>query len=163
MAGDEIRRIEAVFGAISKIAAGDDLGPDLYGAKCPKCGKSDFAKVADIYSEAVARIESNPAEANVVHVGDSSDLDLVEKLRPPRPKSAALRVLLVAIPVGAIAYYVYRRFGDSAGQLAIMAAIIVTVIVLLTSLRKVSDDHYHRRRRWDRLFMCRHCGQLVSG
>lgn len=162
MAGDEIRRIEAVFGAISKIAAGEDVGPELHDAKCPRCGQSDFAKVADVYSDAVGRIQADPSEANVVRIGGLSDLRLVEKLRPPRAKSALTRVVLVAIPVGAIAYYVYSRFGDTAGQLAIVGAAVITVIVLLTSMRRVSDDHYQRRRRWDRLFICRNCGQLVS-
>ena len=71
-------------------------------------------------------------------------------------------MLLVAIPLGVATYYVYSRFGDSIGQLAIVAALVITVIVLLTSMRRVSDDYYHRKRRWDKLFMCRECGQLVS-
>jgi hypothetical protein len=163
MAGDDIERIEAVFGAISKIAAGEDIDPQLVDARCPKCGKSNFARVSDLYSEAVGRIEENPANANAVHVGGMTSLRIVERLKPPRRKSAAGRVLLVGIPLGVGAYYVYRRFGDSLGQLAIVVAGVVTVIVLLTSLRRLSDEYYHSRRRWNSLFMCRECGQLVSG
>jgi hypothetical protein len=162
MAGDEIQKIEAVFGAISKIAAGDEPASDLSDAKCPKCGKSDFVRVSELYSDAVGRIEANPAEANVARIGGLSDLQIVAKLRPPRQKSVAARVILVAIPLGVATYYIYSRFGDSVGQLAIVAALVITVIVLLTSMRRVSDDYYHRKRRWDSLFMCRNCGQLVA-
>jgi len=161
-AGDDIQRIEAMFGAISKIAAGEEIDTGLGDARCPKCGKSNFIRVSDLYSEAVGRIEENPAKANEVHVGGLSDMRIVEKLKPPRRKSAAGRVLLVGIPLGAGAYYVYRRFGDSLGQLAIVVAIVVTVITLLTTIRRLSDEYYHSRRRWNSLFMCRECGQLVA-
>jgi hypothetical protein len=161
-AGDDIQRIEAMFGAISKIAAGEDIDPQLIDARCPKCGKSDFVRVSDLYSQAVGRIEENPANADIVHVGGLTDMRIVEKLKPPRRKTAASRVLLVGIPLGAGAYYVYTRFGDSLGQLAIVIAIVVTVIVLMTTLRRRSDEYYYARRRWNSLFMCRECGQLVS-
>src|SRR5262249_30705874 len=131
-------------------------------ARCPKCGKSDFIRVSDLYSEVVVRIEENPASANEVHVGGWKDGRIAARLKPPRRKSAVGRMLLVAIPLGAGAYYVYRRFGDSLGQLAIVVAIVATVIVLLTSLRRLSDEYYHSRRRWNSLFMCRECGQLVA-
>jgi len=161
-AGDDIQRIEAMFGAISKIAAGEELDPQLTDARCPKCGKSNFARVSDVYSEAVGRIEENPDNANQVHVGGLTDMRIVAKLKPPRRKSAAGRVLFVGVPLGAGAYYVYRRFGDSLGQLAIVVAAVATVIVLLTTLRRLSDEYYHSRRRWNSLFMCRECGQLVA-
>jgi hypothetical protein len=163
MADDDIRRIEAVFGAISKIAAGEEPDTELSDARCPKCGKSSFVRVSDLYTEAVVRLEANPEGANVVRVGGMTDVQIIAKLKPPRRKSAAGRVLAVAIPLGAGAYYVYRRFGDSLGQLAIVVSIVLTVIVLLTTMRRLSDDYYHRRRRWNSLFMCRECGQLVAG
>lgn len=162
MADDEIRRIEAVFGAISRIAGGEEPESELRDARCPKCGKSDFARVSDIYSEAAGRLQDDPAEATVVRAAGLSDAQIVEKFRPPQRKSAALTVALVAIPMGAVAAYLYKRFGEGIGQLAIGVAIVVTVIVLLTTLRRASDDYYARRRRWNGLFMCRHCGQVVT-
>ena len=161
MADDEIRRIEAVFGAISRIAGGDEPESELRDARCPKCGKSDFARLSDIYSEAVGRLQEDPAQAIVVRVAGLSDAQIVEKFRPPERKSAALTVAVVAVPMGAVAAYLYKRFGEGVGQLAIVVAIVVTAIVLLTTLRRASDDYYARRRRWSGLFMCRHCGQVV--
>lgn len=162
MADDEIRRIEAVFGAISRIASGEEPESELRDARCPKCGKSDFARLSDIYSEAVGRLQEVPAEATVARIAGLSDAQLVEKFRPPERRSAALTVALVAVPMGAVAAFLYMRFGEGVGQLAIGVAIVVTVIVLMTTLRRVSDDYYARRRRWNGLFMCRHCGQVVT-
>ena len=163
MADDEIQRIEAVFGAISRIAAGEEPESELRDARCPKCGKSDFAHVPDVYSEAVARLEENPAEADVARIGGRSDAQLVARFRPPQRRSAALRVLSVAVPLGGIAAFVYLRFGATLGQIAIGVAVVVTVIVLMTTLRRLSDDYYDRRRDWNALFMCRNCGQVVRG
>ena len=162
MADDEIRRIEAVFGAISRIASGEEPESELRDARCPKCGKSDFARLSDIYSEAVGRLQEDPAEATVARIAGLSDAQLVEKFRPPERRSAALTVALVAVPTGAVAAFLYIRFGEGVGQLAIGVAIVVTVIVLMTTLRRVSDDYYARRRRWNGLFMCRQCGQVVT-
>ena len=162
MADDEIRRIEAVFGAISRIAGGEEPESELRDARCPKCGKSDFTRLSDIYSEAVGRLQADPAEATVARVAGLSDAQIVEKFRPPERKSAALTVALVAVPMGAVAAFLYKRFGAEIGELAIGVAIVVTVIVLLTTLRRASDDYYARRRRWNGLFMCRHCGQVVT-
>jgi hypothetical protein len=162
MADDEIQRIEAVFGAISRIVGGEEPDSELRDARCPKCGKSDFARLSDIYSEAAGRLQEDPAKATLVRVAGFSDAQIVEKFRPPQRKSPALTVALVAVPVGAVAAYLYKRFGEGVGQLAIGVAIVVTVIVMLTTLRRASDDYYARRRRWSGLFMCRHCGQLVT-
>ena len=162
MADDEIRRIEAVFGAISRIAGGEEADSELRDARCPKCGKSDFARLSDIYSEAAGRLQDDPAEATAVRVAGFSDAQIVGKFRPPERKSPALTVALVAVPMGAVAAYLYTRFGEGLGQLAIGVAVVVTVIVLLTTLRRVSDDYYARRRRWSGLFICRHCGQVVT-
>lgn len=162
MADDEIRRIEAVFGAISRIASGEEPESELRDARCPKCGKSDFVRLSDIYSEAVGRLQEDPAEATVARIAGLSDAQLVEKFRPPERRSAALTVALVAVPMGAVAAFLYIRFGEGVGQLAIGVAIVVTVIVLMTTLRRVSDDYYARRRRWNGLFICRQCGQVVT-
>ena len=162
MADEEIRRIEAVFGAISRIAGGEEPESELRDARCPNCGKSDFARLSDIYSEAVGRLQEDPAGAAVARIAGLSDAQIVEKFRPPERRSAALTVVLVAVPMGAVAAFRYKRFGEGVGQLAIGVAMVVTVIVLMTTLRRVSDDYYARRRRWNGLFMCRHCGQVVT-
>ena len=163
MADDGLERIEAVFGAISKIAAGDEDSQPLLDARCPKCEASSFIQLADAYSDAVGRIEAHPDQAGTVHVGGLTDLQIVEKFKPPRRKSAGPRVVAVALPLGGGAFFVYKRFGDSLGQLAIVIASVVTVIVLLTSMRRLSDEYYHARKRWNGLYMCRKCGQLVAG
>jgi hypothetical protein len=162
MADDEIRRIEAVFGAISRIAGSEEPDSEMRDARCPKCGKSDFAHLSDIYSEAVGRLQEDPAQATVVRLAGLSDAQLVENFPPPQRKSPALRVAVIAIPMGALAAYLFKRFGEGLGQLAIGVAVVVTAIVLLTTLRRVSDDYYARRRRWSGLFICRHCGQVVT-
>jgi hypothetical protein len=162
MADDEIRRIEAVFGAISRIASGEEADAELRDARCPKCGKSDFARLSDIYSEAAGRLQDDPADATAVRVAGFGDAQIVEKFRPPERKSPALTVAMVAVPMGAIAAFLYKRFGEGVGQLAIGVAVVVSVIVLLTTLRRTSDDYYARRRRWTGLFICRHCGQVVT-
>jgi hypothetical protein len=161
MADDEIQRIEAVFGALSKIAAGEEPDTELHDARCPRCGKSEFAHAADVYSEALGRLDEAP-DAEVGRIGGLTDQQLVALLRPPQRKSPALKVLMVAIPLGAAATVAYLRLGDVIGQLAIGVALVITVVVLMTTLRRVSDDYYDRKARWNRLFICRHCGQLVS-
>ena len=162
MAQDDIERIEAVFGAISRIASGEEPDAELHDARCPKCGGSSFARVSDLYSESVTRLQTNPEEANVVRIAGLSYLAIVAKLGPPRQKSAAMRVLVVGIPLVAIAVFVYKRFGDAIGELAIAAAIVLTIVVGLTTFRRMADENYHRRKRWNSLFMCRQCGQLVA-
>lgn len=163
MADDEIQRIEAVFGAISKIAAGEEPDSELRDARCPKCGQSSFAHAPDLYAEAVGRLEENPGEANTVRVAGLSDAQILARFRPPRRGSAALTVSLFALPLGAAAAFVYLRFGETLGELAIGVAVVVTVIVLMTTLRRLSDEYYDQRRLWNSLFMCRNCGQLVRG
>lgn len=162
MADDEIERIEAMFGALSRITSGEEPDSGLDDARCPKCGKSDFARATDIYSEAAARLQEEPAAADSPRLAGLSDRQLVAKLSPPQRKSAALSVSLVAVPLGALAAFAYLRLGSTIGQIAIGVAIVATVIVLMTTLRRVSDDYYDRRSRWNRLFICRNCGQLVA-
>ena len=162
MPDDEIQRIEAVFGALSRITSGEEPDSGLSDARCPKCGQADFARVSDLYWEVVARFQEEPGNADVARIAGFSDRQLVARLSPPQKKSPALTVAIVAIPLGALAALAYLRLGDVVGQLAIGIAIVITVVVLLTTLRRVSDDYYDRRGRWNRLFICRNCGQLVS-
>src|SRR5215471_3666267 len=103
MAQDDIERIEAVFGAISRIASGEEPDSGLHDARCPKCGGSNFARVSDLYSDAVTRLQTNPEEARVARIAGMSDLQVVAKLGPPRPKSAVMRVIAIGVPLIAIA------------------------------------------------------------
>jgi hypothetical protein len=161
MADDELRWIEAALGAVSKLNV--DEGQDgLYGVRCPKCEASDFVRVSDLYAQSVARLEEDPSSAHTVRDGGMTDIQIVEKFSPPRRKSAAGVTVAVAVPLAAGAFYLYRRVGDNVGQIAGAVAIVVTAIVLMSSLRRLSDQYYHRRRRWNSLFMCRRCGQLVA-
>lgn len=160
MADESLERFEAALGAIAKMTSDGDS--ELVGARCPKCEASDFARVADVYVDAVGRIEEHPDAADAVHVGGMTDLQIVQKFTPPRRKSTLGLVIGVAIPLSAGAALVYRRFGDTIGQTAILVAIVTLVIVFLTSLRRLGDRYYHDRRRWRSLFMCRKCGQLVA-
>lgn len=160
MADGGIERVEAMFGAISKIAAGEE-STDLLDARCPKCKASNFVRVSDLFYEAVGRLEGQP-ETGGVRVGGMTDTQIVQKFRAPRRKSAVPLVVAVAIPLGGAAYFLYRRYGDNIGQISIMVASVATLIVFLTSVRRLSDRYYHERRRWNSLFMCRECGQLVS-
>ena len=161
MADDELKWIEAALGAVSKLNA-DEVQDDLVGARCPKCEASDFVKVSDLYAESVGRLEEHPDSPPTVRDGGMTDMQIVRKFAPPRRSSALGITIAVAIPLGTAAFYSYRRFGDNIGQIAIAVAAVVTVIVFMTSLRRFSDQYYHRRRRWNSLFMCRKCGQLVA-
>jgi hypothetical protein len=160
MADRDLERFEAALNAVAKITSEGD--PDLIGARCPKCNASDFARISDLFADAVGRIEDDPDSAGVVRVGGMTDAQIVAKFRPPARKSVAGVVLGVAIPLAAVAYYVHHRFSDTIGQTAIVVAIVAVVIVLMTSLRRFSDQYYDARRRWRHLFMCRNCGQLVA-
>ena len=160
MAG-ELDKVEAIFGAIAKITS-DDESPALGNARCPKCRASDFIQVTDLYSEAVGRVEESPESATQVLVGGLSNGQIVRRLAPPKRRSALVIPLLVALPLAAVAFYVYRRYGESPGQFAAIGAGVVTVIVLMTMLRKRSDEYYAARQQWRKLFMCRQCGQLVA-
>ena len=160
MADEELRWIEAAMGAVSKLNV-DETQHDLEGARCPKCEASDFAKVADLYSDSVRRLENGGA-SDVVRDGGMTDIQIVEKFRPPRRKSAFGLTAVVAAVLGGGAFYTYRRYGDNLGQIAAVVAGVVTVVVLLTTIRRLSDQYYYRRKRWNSLFMCKRCGQLVA-
>ena len=165
MADDELERFEAVMGALSKSLSGED-DDTLAGARCPKCEASSFVRVSELYADAVRRLSDAGGEpsdvGSVGRDGGRTDAEIVERLGPPRRRSALRRVIVVAAPLSIAALYAYRRFGASIGQAAIAATIVVTAIVFLTTARRLSDDYYARRNRWNRLFMCRRCGQLIS-
>jgi hypothetical protein len=156
---DGLERFEAVLGAISKITAGEE---GLVGARCPKCNASDFAKGSDVFDEARARLEEPSGESQAARYGGLTDLQLIEKFRPPERRSVLGRAIIVAVPLSAAAFYVYHRFGATVGQIAIGVALVTTVIVLMTRARRLSDEYYARRGRWNKLYICRRCGQLVS-
>jgi len=158
MANDDAAWLENILGA----KAGSDE-PDIRDARCPKCGAADFVQIADLYSESVVRLEEGGEAAPVVRVGGMTDAQIVREFTPPTRKSALVTTLVVAVPLAAATYYVYRRFGDNAGQIAVVLASVLTVATLLTKLRSYSDKYYHDRRRWNHLFMCRKCGQRVAG
>jgi hypothetical protein len=164
MADDELARFEAMMGALSKSLAGDGAGEDdaLAGARCPKCEASSFVRVSELYDDAVRRLDEPGGGAETARQGGRTDLQIVERLGPPRRRSALRTVLVVGVPLGAVAFYVYRRFGGTIGQGSIVLTLIATLIVFLTTVRRLSDDYYKKRNQWNRLFMCRRCGQLVS-
>lgn len=161
MADDELKWIEAALGAVSKLNADEDHD-DMRDARCPKCDASSFVSISDLYAQSVGRLEKQPDSASTVRDGGMTDMQIVRKFAPPGRSSALGVTIAVAIPLGAGAFYSYRRFGENLGQIAIAVAAVVTVIVFMTSLRRYSDQYYHRRRRWNSLFMCRKCGQLVA-
>ena len=90
-----------------------------------------------------------------------TDLQIVEKFAPPTRKSVVVLMIAVAIPLAAIVFLLYKRFGELVGQASGAAGVIALVMVLLTTMRRYGDEYYHARRRWRGLFMCRTCGQLV--
>jgi len=157
MANEE-KWLEGVLGA----AAGEEPPPDMTDARCPKCNAQDFARISDLYTESVIRIESGES-TNAKVAGGLTDMQIVREFAPPTRGSALVAALLFAVPLGAAAYFIYRRFGDNIGQIAAVAAIVITVAIFLTRVRMYSDKHYRERTRWRRLYMCRNCGQRVAG
>jgi hypothetical membrane protein len=98
----------------------------------------------------------------VARVGKMTDVQIVRRLRPPKRKSALWFAVLVAVPLAAACYYVYRRFGPNVGEFASILAFLVTLVVFMTRLRRYSDEYYARRKRWRTLYVCANCGQLVG-
>jgi DNA-directed RNA polymerase subunit RPC12/RpoP len=156
---DGPERFEAMLNAISKITSGDE---GLIGARCPKCGASSFVKVSDLFDDARGRLEEQGSASSDVREGGLTDLQIVETFRPPQRRSAIGRVIAVAVPLFVVAFYLYRRFGATVGQISTATALIATMIVLMTSLRRLSDEYYDRRHRWNSLYMCRRCGEVVA-
>jgi hypothetical protein len=158
MADDDSKWLEGVLGA----ASGEEPPPDMSDARCPKCRAQEFAKVSELYTESIIRIEEGEP-SDVKRVGGLTDAQIVRELAPPTRGSAVIATVIVAVPLGAAAYYIYRKYGDNLGQIAAVAAIVITVAVFLTRVRAYSDKHYHARTRWNRMYMCRNCGQRVAG
>lgn len=159
---DELERFEAMLGAFAKVTAGEVEGEELVGARCPKCEAASFIKVSSLYDEARRRLEEEPAAADVARDGGVTDRQVAARFAPPERRSAVPRLLLVAVPLAVAAFFLYRRFGRIAGQVAGMALVVISVIVFLTTTRRLSDAYYDGRQRWRKLFMCRRCGQLVA-
>src|SRR4051812_23610498 len=118
MAQDGLEWFEAALGAVSKID--NPEGNGLEGARCPKCNAADFTKISDLYSESVGRIEEQgtaAAAAPVERQGGMTDLQIVERFAPPRRTSSVGVAATVGVVLAAVAFLVYRRFGETAGQL----------------------------------------------
>lgn len=156
---DEEKWLEGVLGA----ASGEEPPPDMTDARCPKCKAQDFAKVSDLYTDSVIRLEDPTERRGVKRAGGLTDEQIVREFGPPTRGSAVASTLIVAVPLTAIVFYVYRRFGDNLGQIAIVAAIVITFGVFMSRMRAYSDKYYHARTKWNRMYMCRNCGQRVAG
>jgi hypothetical protein len=159
MSDDRLEWLHAAVNAVSKLDS-DDRG--LGDARCPKCNASAFVNAADLYYESAARLEDAPNAPPEVRAGGMTDQQIVRRLRPPRRRSAIRPAALVALPLSAGAFYVFRRFGQSTGEFAFVAAFLVTLTVFMTWLRRYSDEYYDRRKRWRSLHVCGRCGQLVA-
>jgi hypothetical protein len=160
---DGFREFEAVLGALSKMTSDEAPTGDLLDAKCPKCESSEFIKVTDLYDEARARVEDAPETANTPRDGGVTDAQAIARFAAPQQRSVTPRIAAAAVILGAVVLLVFRRFGVQVGQFAVAGAVVLLVGVGLTTMRKLSDDFYNRRARWRKLYMCRRCGQLVSG
>jgi hypothetical protein len=159
---DQLKWFEAALGAVSKINTTDGFGT-LEDARCPKCESSDFAKVSDVFAESVGRLEEQGGnDTRDVRVGGLTDTQIVGKLGPPRRTSALGVGFGVGVVLAGISFFIYKRFGELPGEISFAASLVVTAVVLLTTLRSFSDKYYHKRQAWNRLFMCRRCGQLVT-
>jgi len=157
MTDDGLAWFENVLGKAS-----NDEQADMSDARCPKCNARDFIKIADLYVESLGRQEEGAEPSEPAREGGLTDAQIIKKFAPPRQKSAVVVALAVAVPLAAAAYYVYRRFGEIPGQTSFVVVGVVTIVVLMTKARSLSDKYYHQRRRWNRMFMCRKCGQLVA-
>jgi hypothetical protein len=119
-------------------------------------------QISDLYSDSLVRIEDGGESSTTPRDGGMTDAQIVREFAPPRHKSAPVTTLVVAVPLAAAAFYLYRRFGGTIGQTAVIIAGVVTIVTFLTRMRAYSDKYYHDRRRWNHLFMCRKCGQRVA-
>ena len=144
MTDDGLAWFENVLGAAS-----NDEQADMSDARCPKCNARDFVKIADLYIESLGRLEE-VGSSGAPREGGLTDGQIIKKFAPPRQQSAVVVALAVAVPLVAIAFYVYRRFGEIPGQTSFVVAAVVTIMVLMTKARSLSDKYYHARRRWNR-------------
>jgi hypothetical protein len=158
MADDDSKWLEGVLGA----ASGEAAPPDMANARCPKCGAQEFVRISELYPESLYRIEDGES-SDEKRAGGMTDAQIVREFAPPTRGSAIATTAIVAVPLGAAAFYIYKRYGSNLGQIAAVAAIVIVFAVLLTRVRAYSDKYYHARTRWNRLYMCRKCGQRVAG
>ena len=159
MSDDRLEWLHAAVNAVSRL---DSDEPELRDARCPKCNASAFVSAADLYYQSAAHLEDEPNSAPVVRAGGMTDEQIVRRLRPPGRRSALRIGVLVAIPLSAAAFYLFRRFGQNVGEFAFVADFLVTLVVFMTRLRRYSDEYYDRRKQWRSLFVCSRCGQLVA-
>ncbi|MDB4875300.1 MAG: hypothetical protein JWM41_1746 [Gemmatimonadetes bacterium] len=163
MADDELQRFEAMLGAISKITSGnEEVSDQLAGARCPKCNASSFVKISELHEEALRGAEEQSGESAAVRAGGITDRQILAKFSPPQRRSPVGGALLVGAAFAVVAVLLYRRFGATGGQLGAVAAIVAAAVMLMTRARRFSDEYYARRQRWNKLYMCRSCGQLVA-
>ena len=160
MPDDEIRKIEAILGAISNITSEREEAP-LVGVRCPKCGWTSFVKVETVYDAAVARLEDPGAESSTRDAG-LTDREIIRRLAPPTRRSATIPTVALLVVLGGAAAYVYKRFGDLPGEISGIAVFVIVLMFFLTRTRALSDAYYDAARRWRRSYMCRKCGQLVE-
>lgn len=160
MPDDEIRKIEAILGAISNITSEREEDP-LVGVRCPKCGWTSFAKVEMVYDAAVARLDDPDAEASTRDTA-LADREIVRRLAPPTRRSATTPTVALLVVLGAAAGYIYHRFGDLPGELSGIAAFVIVLMFFLTRTRALSDAYYNAARSWRHRYMCRKCGQVVE-
>jgi hypothetical protein len=155
---DDDKWLEGVLGA----ASGEGPPPDMRDARCPKCNAQDFARIADLYTESIIRMEDGQSTGEKV-AGGLTDAQIIREFVPPSRSSSLVATLVAAVPLAAGVFYVYHRYGDDTGQIAAVAGIVIIVGVFLTRTRAYSDKYYHARTRWNRMYMCRNCGQRVAG
>jgi len=158
MADDDSKWLEGVLGA----ASGEAPPPDMSNARCPKCGAQEFVRISELYPEARYRIEDGES-TDEKRIGGMTDAQIVREFAPPTRGSAVATTAFIMVPLAAAAFYVYKKYGDNLGQIAAVAGIVITVAVFLTRVRAYSDKYYHARTRWNRMYMCRNCGQRVAG
>ena len=160
MPADGFEGLEAMLGAIANLG---EKEPGLGDARCPKCNASNFVQVSDLYYDTLRRAEAEGLSDSRPGQGGLSDERIIRRLGPPRRRSAISRGVLVAVPLAVASYVVYARFGELAGEFTVLGSIITTLIVFMTTMRRLSDQYYDQRHTWNHLYMCRECGQLVSG
>jgi len=159
MSDDRLEWLHAAVNAVSKL---DSDEHDLRDARCPKCNASAFVNAADLYYESLGHVEDAPNAPPVVRAGGMTDAQIVRRLGPPNRKSALRVGVLVAVPLAAAGFYVFRRFGANLGEFTLVGGFLITLTVFMTRLRRYSDEYYDRRKRWRSLYVCSRCGQLVA-
>lgn len=160
MSPDGLDGFEAMIGAFANLG---EREPGLGDARCPKCDARDFVKVEELFDAAVRRSEIEGSVSTTPGIGGLSDEQVIVKFRPPRRRGAKMRTVAITIPIAIAAYFVYRRFGEVAGEFALMATAVIAIMTFLTTTRRLSDQYYERRAAWLKLYLCQRCGQVVRG